>query len=135
MNSDKRMTPRVRTTTATFTHRDFSRCRDTYRIDGGDFVTVSIQDIEQHGLVAAMALAGVTYVDRRDVYQGGKFLGTVPGDFRPHRLRPQSPCKRPRPDDFTLKEDHWVIDESLSLEDLESIPGFRWENPFEPNEY
>lgn len=62
---------------------------------------------------------------RRPVYQHGRLVGSLPGDFSPHAVRSKSFLYDFRPGDFVEDGEGWRAHPTLGLGDLESVPGFQ----------
>ena len=77
------------------------------------------------GLVEALRANGYEMIDDSvPVYQFGKLIGTVPGDFHPARIKSKSLLYEPRPGDFVRRADRWEASNTLCPGDLDAIPGF-----------
>lgn len=82
----------------------------TYELDDGRRIDLDANAVKQYGAAALLRAHGLEFpTDRVPVHQGGRRIGTVPGDF-------------------IRADDHWIADKMLGAGDLGAIPGFLFDD-------
>lgn len=98
----------------------------TYDLGGGQMVRFSVEDIHRYGAKQMLKSVGVEVsIERVPVFQDGRQVGTLPGDFEPMFLISYSLLYQPRPGDFRMEDEKWVADRMLGTGDLDAVPGFQ----------
>ena len=101
----------------------------TYELDDGRFVQLDRRTIEMYGLASVLRAHHIEAPDaskRVAVFQHGKQVGSLPGDFDPLFVKSTNWLYDPRPSDFRRVSDHWEAAWTLGPGDIESVPGFVW---------
>jgi hypothetical protein len=99
----------------------------TFDLEDGRFVTLDQRAVKRYGLREMLRAAGVDaeLPDKRlPVFQRGREIGSVPGDFEPTCIKSTSWLYDPRPGDFRRDGKGWIAADSLGLGDLEAVHGF-----------
>ena len=102
----------------------------TYEFDDGRRIKLCARAVKEFGLREVLRHAGYEHeipTERKSVFQYGKKIGTVPGDFDPMLIKTQSFFYDARPGDFKLEDDVWIACRTLCPGDFEAIPGFVWD--------
>jgi hypothetical protein len=101
---------------------------ECWHLSNGQRTELRSADVAKYGLRATLLAQGLDLIDdSMPVYQAGRKIGTVPGDFEPSRIKSKSFLYEPRPGDFIRETDRWVADKGLGHGDFDAIPGFVWD--------
>lgn len=97
----------------------------TYELPDGRYARFDVRAVREHGLAAMAKEYGITMpTERVPVWQYGRRVGTVPGDFDIAFARSNHFLYDVRPGDLKREGDHWVADRTLGASDLDCLVGF-----------
>jgi hypothetical protein len=100
----------------------------TYELDDGRWITLDAREVAAIGLWPLLRRAGVESTsERQPVFQDGRKIGTVPGDFEPLAIRSKHWLYEPRRGDFTRSDRGWEANGMLGPGDLDAVSGFVWD--------
>lgn len=100
-----------------------------YELRDGRMLRVDQRLVRDIGIKGVAEMYGVkteTTHERVPVFQSGKQIGTVPGDFDPMLIKSKSFLYDPRPGDFKRTNEGWIATRMLGPGDMEAVPGFVW---------
>lgn len=111
----------------------------TYEFEDGSRVCLGEKAVRECGAVTILRDAGYIMArkgldipratERVPVMQGGRQVGTLPGDFDPMFIKSSSWLYEPRSGDFRRDGTVWIAAKQLGPGDLDAVPGFVWNRP------
>jgi hypothetical protein len=100
----------------------------TYDLGNGQCICSdkrALDDLGIYEILRRYNLAHHMPTERREVWQDGRKIGTLPPDFDPYRAKTRSPLYHVRQGDFVFDGEKWRANPMLGAGDLAAIPGFQ----------
>lgn len=97
----------------------------TYDLGDGRRACFEREALRHYGLeVMLRSVGGEMPKARTDVYQRGRKVGSLPGNFDPDNIGSNHILYEPRAGDFARDGDKWIANKTLGPADLRAVPGF-----------